>query len=120
MPAIYGLVTVLLLVWSMVPVYAEPGSTSPPTATFASLPRIESIQLSPSGRHLAVLRHHDGQTFLETHTVTGQDAHPVVSTDNREYIITWFRWINDERLLVSMRFAATPEATDTVETRLMA
>ena len=120
MPAIYGLVTVLLLVWSMVPVYAEPGSTPPPTATFASLPRIESIQLSPSGRHLAVLRHHDGQTFLETHTVTGQDAHPVVSTDNREYIITWFRWINDERLLVSMRFAATPEATDTIETRLMA
>ena len=120
MPAIYGLVTVLLLVWSMVPVYAEPGSTSPPTATFASLPRIESIQLSPSGRHLAVLRHHDGQTFLETHTVTGQDAHPVVSTDNREYIITWFRWITDERLLVSMRFAATPEATDTIETRLMA
>ncbi|MBX3341865.1 MAG: S9 family peptidase [Nitrospira sp.] len=120
MPAIYGLVTVLLLVWSMVPVYAEPGSTPPPTATFASLPRIESIQLSPSGRHLAVLRHHDGQTFLETHTVTGQDAHPVVSTDNREYIITWFRWITDERLLVSMRFAATPEATDTIETRLMA
>ncbi|HNG04720.1 MAG TPA: prolyl oligopeptidase family serine peptidase [Nitrospira sp.] len=120
MPAIYGLVTVLLLVWSMVPVYAEPGSAPLPTAAFASLPRIESIQLSPSGRHLAVLRHHDGQTFLETHTVTGQDAHPVVSTDNREYIITWFRWINDERLLVSMRFAATPEATDTVETRLMA
>ncbi|MGC3972932.1 MAG: prolyl oligopeptidase family serine peptidase [Nitrospira sp.] len=120
MPAIYGLVTVLLLVWSMVPVYAEPGSTPPPIASFASLPRIESIQLSPSGRHLAVLRNHDGQTFLETQTVTGLDAHPVVSTDNHEYIITWFRWINDERLLVSIRFAATPDATDRIETQLMA
>lgn len=120
MPAIYGLVTVLLLVWSLVPVYAESGSAPLPTATFASLPRIESIQLSPSGRHLAVLRNYDGQTFLETQTVAGQDAHSVVSTDNQDYIITWFRWINDERLLVSMRFAATPEATDRIETRLMA
>ncbi|MBX3124846.1 MAG: S9 family peptidase [Nitrospira sp.] len=120
MPAIYGLVTVLLLVWSMVPVYAEPGSAPLPTAAFASLPRIESIQLSPSGRHLAVLRNHEGQTFLDTQAVTGQDVHRVVSTDNREYIITWFRWVNDERLLVSIRFAATRDGIDSIETRLMA
>ncbi|CAE6699517.1 MAG: S9 family peptidase [Nitrospira sp.] len=120
MPAIYGLVTVWLLVWSMVPVYAESGSTPLPTAAFASLPRIESIQLSPSGRHLAVLRNHDGQTFLDTQTLAGQDVHRVVSTDNREYIITWFRWVNDERLLVSIRFAATRDAIDSIETRLLA
>lgn len=120
MPAIYGLVTVLLLVWSLGSAYAQSGSAPPPTAAFASLPRIESIQLSPSGRHLAVLRNHDGQTFLETQTVTGQDAYRVVLTDNRDYIITWFRWVNDERLLVSVRFAATREAIDSVETRLMA
>jgi len=119
-PAIYGLVTVLLLVWSMVPVYAESGSAPPPTSAFAALPRIESIQLSPSGRHLAVLRNHEGQTVLDTHTLAGQDVHRVVSTDNREYIITWFRWVNDERLLVSLRFAATPDAIDTIETRVMA
>ncbi len=120
MPAIYGLVTVLVLVWSMVPVYAESGSAPPPTAAFASLPRIESIQLSPSGRHLAVLRHQEGQTFLDTQTVAGQDVHRVVSTDNREYIITWFCWGNDERLLVSIRFAAPRDAIDTIETRLLA
>ena len=120
MPAIYGLVTVLLLLWSVVPVYAESGSASPPTAAFAVLPRIESIQLSPSGRHLAVLRNHEGQTFLDIQTVTGQDLHRVVSTDNRDYIITWFRWVNDERLLVSVRFAATRDAIDSIETRLMA
>ena len=54
-------------------------------------------------------------------TVTGQDLHRVVSTDNREYIITWFRWVNDERLLVSVRFAATRDAIGfTIETRLLA
>ena len=120
MPAIYGLVTVLLLVWSLVPVYAESGSASPPTAAFASLPLIDSIQLSPSGRYLAVLRNHEGHTVLDTQTVTGQDVHRAVSTDNREYIITWFRWVNDERLLVSIRFAATRNAIDSIETRLLA
>lgn len=120
MPAIYGLVTVLLLVWSMAPVYAESDSAPPPTAAFATLPRIESIQLSPSGRHLAVLRNQEGQTFLDTQTLAGQDVHHVVSTDNREYIITWFRWVNDERLLVSIRFAATRDAIDSIETRLLA
>ena len=112
MPAIYGLVTVLVLICSILPVYADSGSAPPPTAAFASLPRIESIQLSPSGRHLAVLRNHAGQTFLDTQTVSGQDLHRVVSTDNREYIITWFRWVNDERLLVSVRFGATQDAVD--------
>lgn len=120
MPAIYGLVTVLLLVWSLVPVYAESGSASPPAAAFASLPLIDSIQLSPSGRYLAVLRNHEGHTVLDTQTVTGQDVHRAVSTDNREYIITWFRWVNDERLLVSIRFAATRNAIDSIETRLLA
>ncbi|MGB5045894.1 MAG: prolyl oligopeptidase family serine peptidase, partial [Nitrospira sp.] len=87
---------------------------------FASLPRIASIQLSPSGRHLAVLRHHEGKTYLDTQTVTGQDAHRVVTTDNQEYVITWFRWANEERVLVSVRFADSREGVDSQETRLLA
>ncbi len=67
-----------------------------------------------------MLRNHEGQTFLDTQTVTGQDPHRVVSTDNRDYIVTWFRWVNDERLLVSVRFAATRDGIDSIETRLMA
>lgn len=120
MPAMYGLLTVLVLVWSMVPVYADSGTVATPTDAFASLPRITSIQLSPSGRHLAVLRTHEGKTYLDTQTVAGQDAHRVVSTDNQEYVITWFRWANDERLLVGIQFAATRDTIDSVETRLLA
>lgn len=104
----------------MVPVYADSGTVATPTDAFASLPRITSIQLSPSGRHLAVLRTHEGKTYLDTQTVAGQDAHRVVSTDNQEYVITWFRWANDERLLVGIQFAATRDTIDSVETRLLA
>lgn len=116
----YGLFIFFVLVWSVVPVYADSSSGPPPVEAFASLPRIASIQLSPSGRHLAVLRHHEGKTYLDTQTVTGQDAHRVVSTDNQEYVITWFRWANDERVLVSVRFSDTREGVDSQETRLLA
>ncbi|MEK6802738.1 MAG: alpha/beta fold hydrolase [Nitrospirota bacterium] len=116
----YGLFIFCVLVWSVVPVYADSSSGPPPVEAFASLPRIASIQLSPSGRHLAVLRHHEGKTYLDTQTVTGQDAHRVVSTDNQEYVITWFRWANDERLLVSVRVADIREGVDSQETRLLA
>jgi dipeptidyl aminopeptidase/acylaminoacyl peptidase len=116
----YGLFIFFVLVWSVVPVYADSGPPAPPVEAFASLPRIASIQLSPSGRHLAVLRHHEGKTYLDTQTVTGQDAHRVLSTDNQEYVITWFRWANDERVLVSVRFADTREGVDSQETRLLA
>ncbi len=116
----YGLLIFFVLVWSVVPVYADSSSGPPPVEAFASLPRIASIQLSPSGRHLAVLRHHEGKTYLDTQTVTGQDAHRIVSTDNQEYVITWFRWANDERVLVSVRFSDTREGVDSQETRLLA
>lgn len=115
-----GLFIFFLIVWSVVPASADSGSTAPPVEAFASLPRIASIQLSPSGRHLAVLRHHEGKTYLDTQTVSGQDAHRVVTTDNQENVISWFRWVNDERVLVSVRFADTREGVDTQETRLLA
>ena len=116
----YGLFIFFVLVWSVVPVYADSSSGPPPVEAFASLPRIASIQLSPSGGHLAVLRHHEGKTYLDTQTVTGQDAHRVVTTDNQEYVITWFRWANEERVLVSVRFADSREGVDSQETRLLA
>ncbi|MBP8116990.1 MAG: hypothetical protein KAY09_04590, partial [Nitrospira sp.] len=116
----YGLFILLVFVWSMAPGCAESGAAAPPTEAFSSLPRIASIQLSPSGRHLAVLRHYEGKTSLETQTVSGQESHRAVITDDQESVITWFRWVNDERLLVSIQFAATRDTIDSVETRLMA
>ena len=116
----YGLLIFVALVWNVVPGHADSGSTAPSVEAFASLPRIASIQLSPSGRHLAVLRHHEGKTYLDTQTVAGQDVHRVVTTGNQDYVISWFRWVNDERVLVSLRFPDSREGVDTQETRLLA
>jgi dipeptidyl aminopeptidase/acylaminoacyl peptidase len=116
----YGLLVILLLLMGGGSSYADSGSTRPPTEAFASLPRIASIQLSPSGKYLAVLRHQGGNRLLMTQTVSGQDPHIVVTTDHREYGITWFRWVNDERLLVSIRSGETRGGGEAQEVRLLA
>lgn len=116
---IQTLVTILLAMPGLA-AYADSGATPPPTEAFAALPRISAIHLSPSGTYLAVLRNQGGHTLLMTQTVSGQDPHVAVTTDNREYVITWFQWVNEERLLVSIRFANTRGTVDTVETRLLA
>jgi dipeptidyl aminopeptidase/acylaminoacyl peptidase len=110
----------VLMLWSVASGYAWAEPSAPPTEAFAALPRIASMQLSPSGAHLAVLRNHGGKTLLMAQRISGQDAHIAVTTDNREYAIKWFRWVNDERLLVSIRFANTREGVDMEETRLLA
>jgi dipeptidyl aminopeptidase/acylaminoacyl peptidase len=114
-----GLLAILLVLVGLAPAHAEP-SAPPPTEVFAALPRVSSIQLSPSGKHLAALRNQGGKTVLMTQTVSGQDAHAVVTTDNREYVITWFRWVNDERLLVGIRFGETRGGMEGQESRLLA
>lgn len=90
-----------------------------PVESFARLPRVESVKFSPSGKYLAVLRNQDGQTHLVTQATSGADAHVVVTSDNSDYFIKWFEWVNDERLLVSIRFAYTRNRVETVETRLI-
>lgn len=116
----YRLLSILLLILGTASAHAEPSAPPPPTEVFAALPRVSSIQLSPSGKHLAALRNQGGKTLLMTQTVSGQDAHVVVTTDNREYAITWFRWVNDERLLVGIRFGETRGGMEGQETRLLA
>ncbi|MCS6293701.1 MAG: S9 family peptidase [Nitrospira sp.] len=90
-----------------------------PVESFARLPRVESVRFSPSGKYLAVLRNQDGQTYLVTQSTSGTEAHVVVTSDNSDYFIKWFEWVNDERLLVSIRFAYTRNRVETVETRLI-
>ena len=48
--------TLLVLVLSLSPAYAESGSAPPPTAAFVSTALHRIHPPSPSGRHLAVLR----------------------------------------------------------------
>ena len=115
-----GWLVILLLLSGFAQAHADSGAAPLPPEAFVALPRISSIQLSPSGKHLAAVRNHGGNTELLTQTVTGEDTHVALATDNREYAITWFQWVNDERLLVGTRVADAAAGIDAQETRLVA
>lgn len=115
----YGLFVMLVVAWCVESAHAVSRTVPPPTEVFAALPRISSIQLSPSGTHLALLRNQEGKTSLDVQTVTGQDVHHVVIADNRDSAVTWFQWVNDERLLVAIRFMDQREGIGSQETRLL-
>lgn len=105
------------------PAQAVPG-TAPaarlPLAAFASLPQLSQVVLSPDGQHIAALLNQPERTVLITRPVVG-DQRPlaVLSTDNQKFQFNWARWVNNDRLLVSVRFAARRDFVGTVETRLL-
>ncbi|HSB98063.1 MAG TPA: S9 family peptidase [Spongiibacteraceae bacterium] len=90
-----------------------------PVQAFASLPELQDIQLSPDGQKIAGLLNVAGNTLLFAREVTSDKLVPVVKTDNKKIAVNWFRWANNERILISARFPDRRYGVATMETRLM-
>ncbi len=101
-----------------------PGDVPPGVATpvehFAALPMLSQVKLSPDGQKLAYLMSRGGNTYLVTRAVAGNGAtKALLSTDNKEYYFKWIRWANNDRIVVSLRFASRRDFVGTTETRLL-
>ena len=111
--------------WGASPTVQPTATPSPATATripvehFARLPVLQRVALSPDGRQIAALHNQHEQTVLITRPAFNGVAKIVLSTDNKKFFFNWIRWVNNERLLVSIRFAARRHFTGTTETRLL-
>jgi dipeptidyl aminopeptidase/acylaminoacyl peptidase len=90
-----------------------------PVEWFASLPQLSHVTLSPDGRQLAALQNHGDRTVLVTRPVDGDAVTHVLINDNERFRIRWVHWVGNERLLVSVAFAARRGYVGTVETRLL-
>ncbi|WP_052736493.1 alpha/beta hydrolase family protein [Aquincola tertiaricarbonis] len=90
-----------------------------PVAHYARLPMLSGMTLSPDGQRIAVLLNQEGRTVVATRPVAGGKLVPVLSTDNTSHHFNWARWVNNDRLVVSLRFASRRQFTGTVETRLV-
>jgi dipeptidyl aminopeptidase/acylaminoacyl peptidase len=91
-----------------------------PVERFASLPLLEQVRLSPDGQQIAALMNQQGRTLLITRPTVGGKPKVVLTTDNTEFKFNWARWVRNDRLLVSVRFASRRDFVGTVETRLLA
>lgn len=100
-----------------------------PLDAFGSLPDVRGAALSPNGQKAAMVVNSKGATTLVVRGLGPADAKTVaiMSTDNRQYNLSWFRWVSNDRLLVGTRFPATRRnntqssvgGVQTSETRLL-
>ena len=100
-----------------------------PAKVFGSLPDYTQLTLSPSGEKVAFLTRMepvvDGEGSELDGTLVGifdsknQSISYPVKAHNAEFVISWIRWANDEKLLISADFAAHRYGVATVESRLL-
>ena len=76
-----------------------------PLKAFASPPLIRTMELSPSGTYLASIQNVGTKTYLVTTTHDGKDLRRLFECNNSTYLMRWFQWVNDERLLLSVYVA---------------
>ncbi len=93
----------------------------PPVEAYARLPQLESPTLSPDGQAFAAIMNRGDEALVVTRNIDGSEAlRAAMKTDNREQRFAWLRWVNPQRLVVSLHFAGKRHGVETTETRLVA
>lgn len=105
----------LLLILSSAAVHAE----QLPVEAFGLLPQSEQVKLSPDGDKLSFIIHNQGNTYIGVKDFKTDATKYVVSTDNQEFKIGWYRWANNELLLVSADYPVKQRGIKYTETRLL-
>ncbi len=119
---IVKIIAVLLLLPGFLPLtsaVAEPL----PVSSFASLPDVRTVLISPDGNQLASLVRitipDKSGTMLSTVDLNTGKQTLLLRTDNKKFLISKVRWANSNTLLVHARFPAHRGGTPTTETRLL-
>lgn len=92
-----------------------------PTRVFSQLPAFERPQLSLSGNKVAYIRNIAGDQAASVLMVLDMDTkknHMLLHADNEKVKFNWFRWANDETLLISSRTESRDRGLRYYETRL--
>lgn len=90
-----------------------------PLEAFGNLPQTKQLKLSPNGKSLAFIREHQGQTLIGVADLVNGGSNYIVRTDNQKFKIGWFRWANDQTLLISSDYPVSRRGVKYTETRLM-
>lgn len=95
---------------------AEP----PPVAVFAARPQLEQLALSPDGQKLLGVMNVGGDSVVVVGGWDGADLQSLLRTDNNKYVINWVHWVNNRRVVVSLRFPSITRGATATETRALA
>lgn len=91
------------------------------TENFSRLPAFQGLKLSPNGDRLAFVQNtmiDNGTAILKVFDFKEKKQHLIVSSDNVKVKINWYKWANDNVLLVSARYETRSQAQRFYQTRL--
>ena len=93
-----------------------------PAEVFGALPEYEGPKLSPSGTKIAFIKnvtHPEHRSLLATFDFKTGKQTLLFSSDNETVGFRWFRWANEDTLLVSLRFLTRKGSSRYTHTRMM-
>ena len=75
-----------------------------PLEAYGKLPVATQMRLSPDGNFIAFIRNHEGATYIGVTDRLKKTTNFITYTDNEKFKIDWFRWANNEMLLISAHY----------------
>ncbi len=93
-----------------------------PARYFGALPQYSRLSLSPSGNKIAFVQNisePENLALLGTYDLKEGKNYLLLKSDNDEIKLNWFRWANDETLIISAKFGSVQRGTKYYQTRLM-
>ena len=75
-----------------------------PVEAYGNLPVAQQMKLSPNGNLIAFIRNHEGSSYVGVIDRIKMTTKFVSNTDNEKYKIGWFRWANNDTLLISAHY----------------
>ncbi|MBL4942175.1 MAG: S9 family peptidase [Colwellia sp.] len=111
---------VLLAFISSTVIATAKNTTTPllPLSAYGSLPNVSNVQLSPSGNAIAMVKNLNGTLILMVYNLVNGEEKAVLKADNVNVILNWYRWGNDDILLISAASSSQEGTTKYTTTRL--
>lgn len=93
-----------------------------PVENFSRLPMYSKPRLSPDGTKIAYVENlkDEGLSLLASVELATGERTYLTKTDNEEIKLNWFRWANNDTLIMSVVYGSKRGTTKTTETRLLA
>ena len=93
-----------------------------PTTQYSRLPLVVKPDLSPNGEQIAFIKNYLNPevSVLSVLDLKTNKVKMLVKSDNEGVKVSWFRWANEETVIVSLRIARTQGTVKFTETQLVA
>jgi dipeptidyl aminopeptidase/acylaminoacyl peptidase len=93
-----------------------------PYTAFSALPKYRGPALSPDGNRLLFVQNittPEEVAILKSYDLKTGKNHYLLKSDNEKVKINWYRWVNDDRFVVSVRVESKRGKTKVHDTRLI-